>query len=75
MKSSDEWTRFARGVLKGELKRRDLTYEDLSQKLKCIGVRETPSAIINKVSRGRFTAVFLFQCMKAIGCDTLRLED
>jgi hypothetical protein len=29
----------------------------------------------NKIGRGSFTAVFFFQCMEAIGCKTVRLED
>ena len=74
MRTEEEWTNFARGVLKAELARRDLKYEDLSQMLKHIGVDESPSAITNKISRGRFTAVFLFQCMEAIGCDLVRLK-
>lgn len=29
----------------------------------------------NKINRGTFTAIFFVQCLEAIGCTTLRLED
>lgn len=74
MKSEGDWEAEAKGMLKAELKRRDLTYEQLSERLKALGVTETPAAIANKISRGRFTTVFLLQCMEAIGCRTLRLD-
>jgi transcriptional regulator with XRE-family HTH domain len=31
--------------------------------------------IANKISRGGFTAAFFLQCLKAIGCTVLRLEE
>ncbi|MGA3309798.1 MAG: DUF6471 domain-containing protein [Xanthobacteraceae bacterium] len=31
--------------------------------------------IANKIARGSFTAVFFVQCLTAIGCRTLHLED
>ena len=38
-----------------------------------IGVHDSEPNIRNKFSRGKFTAVFLVQCLSAIGVDTLRL--
>jgi hypothetical protein len=38
-------------------------------------VSETEPNIRNKLARGKFTAVFLIQCLEAIGCHTLRLQD
>ena len=75
MKSEGDWENMTKGMLKAELKRRNISYEELSQRLKAIGVDETLAAITNKISRGRFTAVFLFQVMEAIGCRILRLEE
>lgn len=70
-----DWAAEIKGLLKGELKRRNVSYQDLADRLKEIGVNETPANIANKISRGGFSAVFLVQCMKVIGCHTLRLED
>jgi microsomal dipeptidase-like Zn-dependent dipeptidase len=70
----ENWEQKAKGLLKSELKRRDLTYSQLSEKLAAVGITETPENIANKISRGKFSAVFLIQCLEVVGCHTLRLE-
>jgi hypothetical protein len=74
MKSEADWTHQAKGLLKGELKRRNVRYQALSDSLKTTGINESPENIANKISRGKFTAVFFLQCMEAIGVKTLHLE-
>ena len=64
-----------KGMLRAELKRRGLTYQDLADKLAEGGVRETETNLRTKISRGTFTAVFFVQCLKAIGCTSLRLDE
>ena len=49
------------GLLKAELKCRNVTYRDLSVCLETMGVHETEPNIRNKLARGKFTAVFLIQ--------------
>ena len=58
-----------------DTKRRNVTYQELAEKLAEIGVKETPAAIANKISRGAFTAVFFVQCLVAAGCQSLRLTE
>ncbi len=70
-----DWTAHVKGILKAELKRRHLTYDDLAHKLVEIGVYDTEPNIRNKIARGSFTAVFLVQCLTAIGCYTVHLEN
>ncbi len=65
----------AKGMLRAEIKRRNLNYEDLSRKLAEIGIEETPRNLSNKISRGGFSAAFFIQCLEAIGCHALRLDD
>lgn len=62
-----------KGLLKGELKKRNLSYGDLAEKLGEIGIPENERNISNKIVRGSFTAVFFVQCLEAIGCKTLHL--
>lgn len=69
-----EWEDKVKGMLKGELKRRGVTYADLVGKLADIGVHDSEPNIRNKISRGKFTAVFLLQCLKAIGVESLHLS-
>ena len=68
-----EWENRVKGMLKAELKRRNVTYADLVGKLADIGVMDSEPNIRNKISRGKFTAVFLVQCLTAIGVNELRL--
>ena len=69
-----EWQDRVKGILKAELKRRNLSYKQLAEKLEEIRVRETERNINNKISRGGFTAVFFLQCLHAIGVKEVRLD-
>lgn len=64
----------AKSILKSELKRRGITYAQLAEKLKALGVNENERNLANKISRGSFTAAFFMMCMDAIGANTLSLE-
>nr|WP_183994270.1 DUF6471 domain-containing protein [Sphingomonas kyeonggiensis] len=75
MPSDKDWENRVKSLLKSELVRRNVTYADLAEKLAAIGVKENEPNIRNKISRGKFTAVFLLQCMDAIGASSLRLSD
>ncbi len=70
-----EWEDRVKGMLKAELKRRGVTYADLVGKLADVGVHDTEPNIRNKISRGKFTAVFMVQCLQAIACRSLVLSD
>lgn len=71
--TDQEWQERAKGVLKAELKRRNVSYKQLADKLKEIGVDENDRNIANKLARGGFSAVFLIQCLNAIGCETIQV--
>jgi hypothetical protein len=62
-----EWIAKAKKLLKVELKKKDVTYELLTIKLKGIGVDETTENINNKINRWKFSTIFLLQCLTAIG--------
>ena len=70
-----DWAETAKAVLKAELKRRNVGYRELAEKLTAMGMPETERNIANKISRGGFTAAFFLQCLKAIGITNLRLDD
>ena len=70
-----DWQAQVKGILKAELKRRDLSYADLTEKLDAIGVKDKERNISKKISRGTFTAVWFVQCLEAIGVNTIHLED
>ena len=70
-----DWQDRVKGMLKAELKRRNVGYRELAEKLTAMGQPDTELNIKNKISRGGFTAVFFVQCLEAIGCTTLRLKE
>jgi hypothetical protein len=75
MKSEAEWADDVKRLLRAEMTRRGVTYEELSEKLAAIGVKDTAVNLRNKVARGRFSAFFLVQCLTAMGAQALRLSE
>ena len=69
-----DWGNYAKGVLRAEMARKRISYADLVKLLAEIDVKETEANLRNKVSRGSFTAAFLFQCLAVMGVNTLHLE-
>lgn len=63
----------AANLLKAELKRKGVTYAQLVEKLDAIGITEREVNVRNKLSRGKFSAAFMLQCLVVIGTDHLRL--
>lgn len=70
-----DWQAHVKGLLRAELARRNLSYAELAEKLAAIGVRDNERNLSNKIGRGTFTAIFFVQCMEAMGCKTVHLED
>ena len=63
---NQEWLDLVKGMLKAEMKRRNMTYDQLVVKLAEIGVTENSQNLRTKISRGGFSAVFFVQCLRAI---------
>jgi hypothetical protein len=70
-----EWADRTRRFLKAELKRADVTYEELAQRLREHGLDETKHSVSAKIGRGTFPASFFFAAMKAIGRESVSLSD
>ncbi len=64
-----------RRFIRAELKRADVTYEVLAERLKKHGLTETKASIANKLSRGTIGATFLLATLPALEIEGLRLED
>lgn len=75
MAEAIDWEARVKGMLKAELKRKAVSYNQLVEKLAAVGVVDSEPNIRNKLARGKFTAVFLVQCLEAIGTSSLRLSD
>ena len=74
MATDEKWEALAKGLLKAELKRRNMTYAHLVSRLAEKGVKEEEHNLRNKVARGKFTAAFFLQCLDAIGAKDVRLD-
>lgn len=70
----DEWSQKAANLLKAELKRAGVGYEELSLRLKEIGIDESYKGIASKITRGMFSFAFFMQCMKVINKTNIILD-
>ncbi|MEJ6398588.1 DUF6471 domain-containing protein [Yoonia sp. 208BN28-4] len=73
MPDQNQWEQQAANLLKSELKRKGVTYAQLVEKLDAIGINEKEVNVANKLSRGKFSAAFMLQCLKAIETEHLHL--
>jgi len=74
MPEHTDWEAKAANLLKAELKRKGVTYAQLVEKLAAVGISEKEVNVRNKLSRGKFTAAFMLQCLSSIGVTDLRLH-
>jgi hypothetical protein len=75
MSAKEDWALRAKRFLKAELKRRDITYEKLANRLNEMGIKETEGSITIKINRGTFPGWFLLATLSAINCSQIRLDD
>lgn len=73
MPERTDWEARARGIIRGEMGRQNVTYAQLVEKLAGIGVAEDERNLRNKISRGKFTAAFLLQCVCALGAERIEV--
>jgi hypothetical protein len=74
-KAPKRWEDRARLFLKAEIKRADITYEELARRLEAHSFKENAASIANKLARGTFTATFFLATLAALEIEGLRLED
>ena len=74
MPEQSDWEKKAANLLKAELKRKGVTYALLVERLADIGISEKEVNVANKLSRGKFSAAFMLQCLKVIETELLHLD-
>ena len=74
-KTEQDWAKRVHRHLKAELKRADVTYEELAEKMKKHGFKETQASIASKLSRNTAPAAFFIAALVAIGAEMIKLED
>lgn len=73
--SEAELAERAARFLKAELKRANVTYEELAERLKAHGLSETKNSIAAKLKRGTFAATFFIAVLAALEMSAMRLDD
>lgn len=71
--NNEEWNRYATNLLKSELARAGIGYDELIKRLRGIGIEEGYKGLAAKINRGTFSMVFFAQCMKVLGNTEIRL--
>ena len=74
-KAPRSWEDRARLYLKAEIKRADVTYDELAKRLEAHGFKENGPSIANKLARGTFAATFFLACLVALEIEGLKLGD
>jgi hypothetical protein len=69
-----EWEKKASNLLKAELARRGLAYEDLKTALAKIGVEKSAHALNKTINLGKFSFALFLQCAEAIELDKLQIK-
>lgn len=73
--TEQEWAERAARHLKAELKRANVTYEELAERLKVHGFEETKASIASKLSRATLPAHFFLASLVAIGREQVTLQE
>lgn len=68
-----EWKDYVKGMVKAEIKRRNMTVKQVCEILNQPEYNEqlNEDAFNNKLSRGGFSAVFFMKVMKALGVEKI----
>ena len=73
--NDEEWNKGAMNLLKVELVRAGIGYDELIKRLDAIGVQESYKGLAAKINRGTFSLIFFMQCMKALDVKSVRLSE
>lgn len=70
-----EWGEKAARFIKAELKRADVSYKELAERLTAHGLQETETSIAGKLSRASFSVAWFLAVLTVLGITALALAD
>ncbi|WP_416305416.1 DUF6471 domain-containing protein [Neptunicella sp. SCSIO 80796] len=70
-----DWRQLVQRLLKAEMSRRGVKYQDLSDRLSSIGIDQSADNLRNKVNKGILGADLLLQIMFVLNVRRLERED
>ena len=74
-KNSPDWRQVVQRMLKAEMSRRGVKYQDLSDRLDSIGINQSADNLRNKVNRGILGADLLLQIMYVLNMRKIERDD
>ncbi|WP_028389228.1 DUF6471 domain-containing protein [Legionella fairfieldensis] len=75
MTEKTDWDKQATQLLRAELIKCGLTYDDLRANLETLGIHKTTNNLTKTICGGRFSFAFFLQCAKAMGLKKLQIID
>ncbi|ANB70911.1 hypothetical protein AYM40_00020 [Paraburkholderia phytofirmans OLGA172] len=69
----EHWEEQAKGLIEEQMVRRGISYKQLSQMLERLKIYEPAGQINRKINRRRFSAAFLFACLRAMEVENIRV--
>ncbi len=73
-KASD-WRKLVERLLKAELSKKGVKYQDLSDKLSAVGVNQSADNLRNKINKGILGSDLLFQIIFVLNIKQIKYED
>ena len=70
-----DWNKLACNLLDAEIKKKGLTYPQLSEYLKSFGIEESSHTLYTKIKRGAFSFAFFLEMMHIFKVTTLNMEE
>ena len=74
-KREKEWAGKASRFIKAELKRADVSYKELAERLNAHGMEETEGSIGAKLARGTFAVTFFLAVLAVLELEGVTLTD
>lgn len=74
--TENDWKECVRRIIRSEMKRKGVTSKEMAELLTTEEYSEQLSedSFNNKMTRGTFSAVFFYKCMKVLGVCDLRMD-
>ncbi|GAC34271.1 DUF6471 domain-containing protein [Paraglaciecola polaris] len=73
--ASADWRQVVQRLLKGEMSKRGVKYQDLSERLVTIGVNQSADNLRNKINKGILGADLLLQIMFVLNMRRIERDD
>ena len=74
-KNTPDWRQVVQRLLKAEMSRRGVKYQDLSARLNSIGINQSADNLRNKVNKGILGADLLLQIMYVLNMRKIERDD